>query len=204
VGGASGRTEFSDPTGNNFAPQGEVTNVRVGGVIGGGQAGCDYQFAPNWVAGLEADFSFADVKGKGISDDPVFGHKNLLTKTHGLATATGRLGYAVDGTLFYAKGGAAWARDRFDITTIPSPGFTDWTAVKTRTGWTAGFGIEGVIRDNWSVKFEFDHYDLGTRNVALIAADDTRKDAIIKQQVNAVKIGINYRFGTPAVVGSPY
>jgi len=39
VGGASGRTDSPTRRGNNFAPQGEVTNVRMEGPIGGGQAG---------------------------------------------------------------------------------------------------------------------------------------------------------------------
>ena len=33
------------------------------GVLGGGQIGCNYQFAPNWVIGIEGDGEAAHIKG---------------------------------------------------------------------------------------------------------------------------------------------
>jgi hypothetical protein len=33
------------------------------GVLGGGQVGCNYQFAPNWVIGIEGDGEAANIKG---------------------------------------------------------------------------------------------------------------------------------------------
>ncbi len=33
------------------------------GVLVGGQVGCNYQFAPNWVVGIEGDGEAADIKG---------------------------------------------------------------------------------------------------------------------------------------------
>ncbi len=33
------------------------------GVVGGGQVGCNYQFAPSWVIGIEGDGEAANVKG---------------------------------------------------------------------------------------------------------------------------------------------
>jgi len=33
------------------------------GVLGGGQVGCDYQFAPNWVIDIEGDGEAANIKG---------------------------------------------------------------------------------------------------------------------------------------------
>jgi outer membrane immunogenic protein len=204
AGGAWGRKEFADPTGLNFAPPGESVAVDVSGWIGGGQIGCDYQFAPSWVAGVEVDFSFADVKGNVV--DPFFDNKNLYARTHWLATATGRVGYAMDRTMIYAKGGAAWARDRYDIT---APAFfifpaTNATATETRSGWTVGFGLERAIWDNWSVKFEFDHYEFGSRRVTLLDPNFGQQDADIKQRIDAVKVGINYRFGAPAPVSARY
>jgi outer membrane immunogenic protein len=54
------------------------------GVLGGGQVGCNYQFAPNWVIGIEGDGSAADIKG-GITDTvsfagiPITGTANART-----------------------------------------------------------------------------------------------------------------------------
>ncbi len=33
------------------------------GVLGGGQVGCNYQFAPSWVIGIEGDGEAANIKG---------------------------------------------------------------------------------------------------------------------------------------------
>ncbi len=33
------------------------------GVLGGGQVGCNYQFAPSWVIALEGDCEAANIKG---------------------------------------------------------------------------------------------------------------------------------------------
>jgi outer membrane immunogenic protein len=213
VGTGWGRKEFTDYTEPNFprafrfAPPGEVIRVNVSGAIGGGQAGCDFQFAPNWVVGAGVDFSFADIKGAAV--DPFFDYKNLRARTHWLATATGRLGFAMDRTMIYAKGGAAWARDRYDINaaSIFLPGvFPDahTTAAETRSGWTVGFGIERAIWDNWSIKLEFDHYEFGTRRVVLFDPNYDPTQADIRQRIDAVKIGVNYRFGASGPVSARY
>jgi hypothetical protein len=39
-------------------------SVPFPGVLGGGQIGCNYQFAANWVIGVEGDGSAADIQGR--------------------------------------------------------------------------------------------------------------------------------------------
>ena len=43
-------------------PFGPVTG-NTSGVLGGGQVGCNYQLAPNWVIGIEGDGEAASIKG---------------------------------------------------------------------------------------------------------------------------------------------
>lgn len=202
IGGAWGRKEFSDPTGLNFAPPGQAVNFAVRGPIGGGQIGCDYQFAPNFVVGLEADIAAASIRGD--ANDPFFAGKNFASRTSWLASATGRAGYAFDRTLIYAKGGAAWARDQYD-TTGAFLGFTSAATVReNRAGWIAGLGVEQMIWDNWSIKLEYDHYDFGTRRVTFFdpagGLGGVVFDADVRQRIDAVKVGINYRFGVAPVI----
>src|SRR6516164_1025018 len=40
-----------------------TTKVNLSGVLVGGQLGCDYQFAPNWVVGVEGAASGSNLKG---------------------------------------------------------------------------------------------------------------------------------------------
>jgi outer membrane immunogenic protein len=121
VGAGRSRTNFADrnvdigfgPTQTLSPPGGSIdVTGRLGG-LGGVQLGCDYQFASGWVVGFAGDFSWANIQGQAI--DPFFNGKNggpltLASKTDMIASATGRIGYAWDRTLLYAKGGAAHGR----------------------------------------------------------------------------------------------
>jgi outer membrane immunogenic protein len=42
---------------------GVLVSGDTSGFLGGGQIGCNYQFLPNWVIGIEGDGSAADIKG---------------------------------------------------------------------------------------------------------------------------------------------
>jgi len=223
AGAGWGRKDFSEPdTEDNFGPPGGVIRVDTGaGFLGGGQIGCDYQFAPNWVLGIEGDFAWADLKGDAV--DPFFSgkHGNPITfhaRTDWITDVTGRFGYAWDRWMLYGKGGVAWAHDKYSINNLEffnglfcsSGSFTACNPAgsETRTGWTAGVGIEWAFWGNWSAKVEFDHYDFGTRGITLFdPVTDSSDRADVKQRIEAVKFGINYRFGwgkPPAPVVARY
>jgi outer membrane immunogenic protein len=55
IGGGWGREAASAP----FLAPGISVTGDTSGVIGGGQIGCNYRFAPNWVIGIEGDGSAA-------------------------------------------------------------------------------------------------------------------------------------------------
>src|SRR6266567_1751770 len=200
IGGGWGRKTVSAP---ELAPGISITG-NTSGFLGGGQVGCNYQFAPNWVIGIEGDGSAADIKGEATTT--VLGITGTArAKTDWLASVTGRLGWAAGPWLIYAKGGVAWAGDKFaaDI-----PIFEEHLeASQTRTGWTVGGGVEWAFWNNWSAKLEYDFYDFGTRSVTLTgffpgvgpstfpAGPIAVPGVDIKQTISAVKFGINYRVG---------
>ena len=101
--------------------------------------------------------------------------------------------------LLYAKGGGAWAHDRF-WTSIGGPAGQSRT--DTRLGGMVGVGIEYAFRENWSVKLEYDHLDFGTRRETLlpVVVGVLPFQYDISQRIDLVKVGLNYRFGAPAVV----
>ena len=96
----------------------------VFGGIGGIELGYNYQFANQWVIGVEGDVGVTNLHGgrtAGTADglDPAtafaFGTTSfdpalftIQDKTNWMATVTGRVGYAWGRTLFYVKGGAAF------------------------------------------------------------------------------------------------
>jgi opacity protein-like surface antigen len=83
-------------------------------------------------------------------------------------------------------------------TTVPTNnGFAFNAPSANRFGWTIGVGTEWAVFDNWSVFGEWDYMNFGTRNVTFTDANLGSTQVIVKQQINELKLGINYRFGNP-------
>jgi opacity protein-like surface antigen len=83
---------------------------------GGFQAGYNWQFSPQWVAGIEGDFSFASINNNGPSTVIPGAPGNFVAMNESvqwLATARGKFGYVLGSTLWYVTGGAAWERANY-------------------------------------------------------------------------------------------
>jgi outer membrane immunogenic protein len=178
------------------------------GVLGGGQVGCNYQFAPSWVIGIEGDGEAANIRGdvtESVSfTNPSTGAFETVTgtahaQTDWIASITGRLGWTPwERVMLYAKGGAAWAGDKYSA---DLPAFNEHIATSvTRPGWTIGGGVEWAFWYNWSAKVEYDFYDFSTLNLSLpgtiFGAPEVVPGVNVKETISTVKFGINYRFGT--------
>ncbi len=153
------------------------------GFIGGGQIGYNWQIN-SFVLGVEGDIQYsaqkrtetATVLGVTVTGEekiPWFG------------TARGRVGYAFDNFLLYATGGAAWTNFKASVSAL---GLTV-SSETTKTGWTAGAGVEWMFMPRWSVKAEYLYIDAGTTTltVAGVSASGKLKD-------NVARLGVNYHF----------
>ena len=111
---------------------------------------------------------------------------------------TGRIGYAVDRALFYAKGGAAWTRGTVDmfVNNNPRGVFTSSSSFVT-PGWTVGAGVEYALASAWSVKLEYDYLSFRDQDVATPYVSGnpfgTAPTTTISQHVHQFKLGLNYR-----------
>jgi outer membrane immunogenic protein len=219
----------------SFAISDSSTDLTPIGLLAGGQVGCNLQFATNWVVGVEADASWANPQGGGGSNQQtrtgtLIGNLPGFTtvvsssgfassKTDFIATATGRLGYTfgrLGQGMVYAKGGAAWTRDKYEFygqvsttaclqivlpaqcavnTTTITP--FNFAASETRVGWTVGAGVEWAFWDAWSVKLEYDYLDFGSRTVTFNDPVFGPATIDVSQHISEVKLGVNYRFGSP-------
>jgi len=165
------------------------------GVVGGGQIGYNYMLAPNWLIGLEADISGADVKGSGQIATPAVTIQGA-NKIDVFGTVRGRLGYAWNNWLFYGTGGFAWANENETRTQVAgvignaTPGTAE-SASTTATGWTAGGGIEWGFSRNWTARVEYLHLGLGTNSFVFPVAQ-RRTDASVNADL--VRAGVNFRF----------
>jgi outer membrane autotransporter protein len=205
---------------------GGSANPHVGGFIWGGDIGYNFQSGP-WVFGVEADLGKANLNGgtacgpllsgsvTGTNAAPMF-QMTCNAWANWIATATARVGYTWERTLFYVKGGGAWTNEQFSATCNQGPlnaiQFTQQctnpagavsnglTASTNRGGWTVGYGTEFALTRNWSAKAEYNYISFGDRNV--VASDGSLLNVGI--HASEVKVGLNYRFGFGGPVYATY
>jgi outer membrane immunogenic protein len=189
------------------------------GFAGGGQIGYNWQFS-QFVFGVEADIMGLSGSGNRTLIVPWFNPTQQATlidsaKDSWMSTFRGRAGFAIDRVLFYGTGGLAvakWsiAHSYSDNFTFGAP-FTGTPltidSVKTtRSGWTAGGGIEWAVSYNWTVRGEYLYAQFGTVNSTLtfvnpssgVGATLGHSDHLSE---NIVRAAINYKFGGPVVAG---
>jgi outer membrane immunogenic protein len=165
----------------------------VNGFIGGVQAGCDYQLAGGFVAGVQGDYGWTHADGTHPSalETGVFYHSEV----EGLGAVTGRVGYAFDRVLAYVKAGTAW--ERVDYSAATTQIGTAYRASDTRSGWALGGGGEYAITSHLSAFVEYGYYDFGTETIGLTPQKPALRRAFvgIDDSANVVRAGINLRFG---------
>ena len=175
-------------------------NVDSPGIVAGGQVGYDYQFG-NIVVGIAGDAAFTNALGARSCPTIIGFFYNCETQTDFLAMATGRVGYAMDRSLFYVKGGAAFGDTQERIkpftgteTVIGNPGpLPSATAPSDLAiGWTIGAGFEFAITDRLSAKAEYMHYELERRNFTY--PNGFGVDERVRHTGDLVRVGVNYRF----------
>jgi outer membrane immunogenic protein len=173
-----------------------TADLRETGVVVGGQIGCDYQFAPRWVVGIEGAASGSNMKDSTSVGLPLGapGETALVTtKTDFLPSVTARFGYAVDRWLLYVKGGAALAGDEYSVTGTFTGLPFDFEGLDSRIGWTAGGGVEWAFSGSWSAKIEYDYFGFGRTNVLMSDSINTFSGSVnVKQSVQMVKLGLNF------------
>ena len=158
--------------------------------LGGGQIGADYQFAPNWLVGIEGQIS-------GLSDNNrtfTNGVDRFRDRSDWLASVTGRLGYTWGPGMIYAKGVVAF-RDNGGFSTTN----VDYAVDNKTTGYTVGGGLEYMFAPAWSAKVEYQYYNFDKTNVLYTNAG--ARALSYKDDLHTVKVGLNYRFnwGGPVV-----
>jgi outer membrane immunogenic protein len=205
--------------GGSFVVEGTATAGSIFdpiGGFGGGQIGYNWQLAPQWVAGIEAD-----IQGGGIHDsatasalNPVPGDTNdvppgsvnAYAKSNlvWFGTVRARIGYLLDNlALIYATGGFAFGgvKDTLSVTEISEGTLLSGTvnSNRTATGFVVGAGVERYFTPSWSLKAEYQYIDLGSTTLATGAApsdccDAPSGSANISHKYHTFRVGLNYKW----------
>jgi outer membrane immunogenic protein len=212
LGGGFARKDLTDPIqlaqdetlgfGATAAANGVTTvSPNPSGVVAGGQIGCDYQFASSPVVlGVEGAGSGATMKAQKLVGLPLGnpGDAALVqANTDFLPSVTARIGYAIDNVLLYARGGAALAGDKFEVSGTFQGTPIDFRGLDNRWGWTVGGGADWAFSGHWSAFLEYDYYQFGRRN--LLMTDPLNAPPLVNsgfmsagQTVQVVKAGVNF------------
>ena len=169
------------------------------GIAGGGQIGCDYQFASNWVIGIQGMVDATGIEADRVS--VAFPFATFHAKVRGFATLTGRIGYTITPSfLLYGKFGWGGYRTRLTLTDTVT-GFEYGNASRTQSGLDLGIGGEWMFAPNWSLWIEWDR---------IFPQDKTfffpglGASAEVRRELDKVLVGVNWRFGGAAPIAARY
>jgi len=170
-------------------------SYHTSGATGGVEAGYNWQVSPNWLLGVEADFSAGGPKGRGTgtsvlaSVPPLTVFQNVTSdqRVDWWGTVRARAGALVTpDLLLFGTAGFAYGRvSSSDSYSNVSPGpialnvgfsgtaFTcndnmtcfAGSGATVKTGWTAGGGGEWRFAPHWTLKAEYLYVDLGRSQV---------------------------------------
>jgi outer membrane immunogenic protein len=163
---------------------------RENGFIGGAHIGYNFGglLGSGIVFGIEGD-----VDGTSAKANYNLGGINVVTRDQIQGSVRGRLGFAVDRTLFYATGGVAFGGLRNTYLNTVTGGID--TRDHTRVGYTVGGGVEYAVTNNWSVRAEYRYTDFGTYTD--VPASLGGGVAIRHREVeNRIQGGVSYKFDT--------
>ena len=168
--------------------------------LGGVQGGFDYQFAPNWVMGAEAQYSWLpNSNNNGV----LFPGGTLVTSnTDQLGSVTGRLGYTWGPALLYAKGGYAWRDGNnlgVSVAGVPQaspPTATTRTATPSAAASNTCSRRTGRPRPSTSITISATPTSRPARPISPAAG--------FRNDEHTVKVGVNYRFGWGGPVAARY
>ena len=183
VGGAWSAVDWA-----NVNLTGERVNNDASGFIGGGQVGYNQQFG-NLVIGAEATLSGTTLSDDFHSTKPAAW--TYSTDINTIATVTGRLGFAANQWLVYAKAG--WAGGDVDVSgrnAVDRFSLSDW-----RNGWTVGAGLEYKMTRNIGLGVEYSFIDLGSVHYHGTTALGTPVNIVDQDvQVQSVMGRLNFHF----------
>ncbi|WP_315740830.1 MULTISPECIES: outer membrane protein [unclassified Bradyrhizobium] len=155
-------------TGNDgFANAASGNGGKLSGVIGGLQAGYNYQLSPLVVVGIENDLGFTGLSRKGDLVNPAI-------SAPWLTSGRARAGVALLDQRLFLYGTAGLAAGELK----------DGPIHKVKMGWTAGGGAEWAFLPKWSAKLEYLYTDL-------------KHDGLLDwraAKIHTVRAGVNYHF----------
>jgi outer membrane immunogenic protein len=171
--------------------------LQPSGPFGGLQFGYNWHYARNYLVGIEIDFQFADIRDSVIFTAGGGGANASVAsiQIQNFGTIRGRWGYVDDRTLYFVTAGAAFANFDVHIRAQYDANVGTINGNQWEVGYVVGAGIERAFMNNWTARIEylFMDFSLDMTGVASNAAYFTLRG---DPQLHALRIALNYRFGS--------
>jgi outer membrane immunogenic protein len=181
----------------------------------GAYLGYNFQVAPKWLVGIEADAGWgrnnktlAGIPGtfgtSGLGVGPgATGFDSSIVKLEWDGSLRGRAGFLVaPNWLVYATGGLAWQKVDINASCNGSLFNLSWcTTVRSETyskiliGWTIGGGVEAPVWSNWLFRAEYRYADFGNLSHTFFSGsniDEVAMNASVRTHVAV--LGLAYKF----------
>jgi outer membrane immunogenic protein len=185
AGGGTSKADLS------FSPEGTFANQTGHGALGGIQTGFNVQ-SGSVLVGIEADYMFTRIKGQTGCPNAALTCDHDVT---GLGSARGRLGWvAMPTAMLYFTAGLGRGSTKWRAVNLVT-GVADGNggATSSNTGLVLGGGAEFSVSNNWSIKTEYLHYNLGSATPSSV--DFGSKFVLdTKLRADTFKLGLNYKF----------
>jgi len=190
--------------------------------MGGGTVGYNWQIPKtSYLIGLEGEYGYLGQSGSSqtTASQGNFGglsyntqNKTTIGSNFGYGLVGGRLGYAMDRSLFYVKSGAVFTQVSSTNSSTPSHiGINDFSTNSTKSGGTTtGYAIGGGVEyapswysnKNLTLKVEYLYFGIPTTNSASGSSQDLEVPYAVSSQtyhnstggISTAKIGVNYKF----------
>jgi outer membrane immunogenic protein len=148
------------PLASSAGVLGQSSN-RSSGFIAGGQIGYNYQFANNFILGVESDLQWSDIKSSQQSvrlsgQAQLTSNIDAVSGLNWFGTTRARLGYALGRVAPYVTGGVAYGKvQNQGSPLLGSNSLVLGTTSQTNVGFALGAGADIAISDNLSAKSEY-------------------------------------------------
>jgi len=203
------------PSPDAFNRLADVFSLDGSGGLAGVHAGYNWQVAPTWLLGIEADWSWTNSDASTsllirALNGAVFPGGNGAATTMSrdldwLASVRARVGFVMNNLLLYGTAGVAWGDVKYGATT-PSigPGFI-WAANprETEVGFVVGGGAEWGFTPNLTLRGEYLYYRLSGESVVVDGVPPFPPFQVRytwdRFETHVARVGLSYKFGGPIV-----
>jgi opacity protein-like surface antigen len=192
IGAGGGNAHSTWVTDATFGTLDETVDHKARGALGGLQFGYRKPVAGPLLLGMEVAWYAGKMEERSDSNTGA-PNRERITKVRNPGSLAGLVGLAGSRSLFYLRGGVAFAQIELQAINHQIGNVATWES--TGVGWTAGTGFETHIHRRLSLGLEYNHARMTTKDQDTINSGGVQVHAAdFKTKVNLLLLRLNYNY----------